>query len=132
VQGFNTHWLGVIPDEAAMRQLYSACDLLAIPSLQDNLPNILAEAMACGLPAVGSDTGGIPDLIRNRETGLLAAPGDAAQLAEQLALLLRDAALRSRIREAARLAIGQACGERAVGTRYADIYKQAVEEWRPA
>jgi len=129
LQGFNTHWLGVIPDEAAMRRLYSACDLLAIPSLQDNLPNILAEAMACGLPAVGSDTGGIPDLIRHGETGLLAAPGDAAQLAGRLEQLLRDAALRSRIAAAARAAIEGACDERAVGARYADIYRQAAEEW---
>jgi glycosyltransferase involved in cell wall biosynthesis len=123
VQGFNTHWLGVIGDEASMRQLYSACDVLAIPSLQDNLPNVLAEAMACGLPAVGSDTGGIPDLIRHMETGLLAAPGDASQLAERLEILLRDAQLRSRVGEAARHAITQACAEDLIGARYAGIYR---------
>jgi glycosyltransferase involved in cell wall biosynthesis len=131
VQGFNTHWLGVVGDEASMRQLYSACDVLAIPSLQDNLPNILAEAMACGLPAVGSDTGGIPDLVRHMKTGLLAAPGDAAQLAERLALLLRDAALRARIAVAARRAVEQFCDESAVAARYIDIYRQAKEQWRP-
>jgi len=129
VQGFNTHWLGVIPDEDGMRRLYSACDLLAIPSLQDNLPNILAEAMACGLPAAGSETGGIPDLIRHGETGLLAAPGDAAQLAQQLEQLLRDAALRARIAAAARRAIEGACEEKLVGARYAELYRQAVDEW---
>jgi glycosyltransferase involved in cell wall biosynthesis len=123
VQGFDTHWLGVVGDEASMRQLYSACDVLAIPSLQDNLPNTLAEAMACGLPAVGSDTGGIPDLLRHGETGLLAAPGDAAQLADRLAQLLGDDALRARIAEEARRAIDSACGERAIGARYAELYR---------
>ena len=123
VHGFSTHWLGVIEDEASMRQLYSACDVLAIPSLQDNLPNTLAEAMACGLPAVGSDTGGIPDLLRHGETGMLAAPGDAAQLADRLEALLRDAALRARLSEAARLAIEKSCGERAIGARYAELYR---------
>ena len=126
VHGFTTHWLGQLGDEASMRQLYSACDVLAIPSLQDNLPNILAEAMACGLPAVGSETGGIPDFIRHGETGLLAAPGQAPQLAERLELLLRDAALRSRISEAARRAIQAACDERSIGARYAELYRAAA------
>ena len=132
VQGFNTHWMGFVHDEARMRELYSACDVLAIPSLHDNYPNTLAEAMACGLPAVGSNVGGIPDLVRDMETGLLAAPGDAAQLADRLQLLLRDAALRARISVAARRAIEDACDERTVGMRYAEIYKKAVDEWRPA
>lgn len=123
VHGFATHWLGEIGGQDAMRALYSACDALAIPSLQDNLPNTLAEAMACGLPAVGSDTGGIPDLVRHMETGLLAPPGDAEQLAQRLALLLRDAALRERLAVAARAAIEATCGERAVGERYAALYR---------
>lgn len=126
VHGFTTHWLGQLSDEASMRRLYSACDVLAIPSLQDNLPNILAEAMACGLPAVGSETGGIPDFIRPGETGLLAAPGQAPQLAERLELLLRDAALRSRIGEAARRTIEGACDERSIGARYAELYRAAA------
>ena len=130
VHGFGTHWMGMIDSEASMSLLYSACDVFALPSLQDNFPNTLAEAMACGLPAVGSDTGGIPDLIRHGETGLLAAPGNAAQLAQQLERLLRDAALRARLGAAARLAVETACDERAAGARYAEIYKQAVARWR--
>jgi glycosyltransferase involved in cell wall biosynthesis len=129
VGGFATHWLGHLDDEAAMRRLYASCDVLAIPSRQDNLPNILAEAMACGLPAVGSATGGIPDLIRHGETGLLAAPGDAVQLADRLGLLLGDAALRARIADAARRHIESLCGERLVGSRYAEVYRVAVAAW---
>ena len=132
VQGFATHWMGYIREEAAMRQLYSACDVLALPSLHDNYPNMLAEAMACGLPVVASDVGGIPDLVRHGETGLLAAPGDAAPLAEQLQRMFADAALRDRIRAAALGAIATACDELAVGRRYLEIYRQAIDEWRPA
>ena len=127
VQGFNTHWLGFVEGETDMSRIYSACDMLAIPSLQDNFPNVLAEAMACGLPAVGSDTGGIPDLIRHGETGLLAAPGDAVQLAGNLERMLRDGSLWSRLGAAARTAVEQACDERVVGARYAEIYHLARE-----
>jgi glycosyltransferase involved in cell wall biosynthesis len=132
VQGFATHWMGFIEDEAKMSLLYSACDAFALPSLQDNYPNTLAEAMACGLPAVASDTGGVPDLVQHMETGLLAPPADASLLADALSLILRDAALRARLGEAARRAAAQACDERAVGERYAGIYRQAIAEWQPA
>ena len=126
VHGFATHWLGQL-DEAGMRQPLSACDVLVLPSLQDNLPNVLVEAMSCGLPAVGSDTGGIPDLVRHMETGLLAAVGDAAQLADRLEMLLRDAALRTRLAQSARRAIEDTCDERLIGARYAETYRAAIE-----
>jgi glycosyltransferase involved in cell wall biosynthesis len=130
VQGFETHWMGFVSDEARMRLLYSACDVLALPSLQDNYPNTLAEGMACGLAAVASDTGGIPDLVRHGETGLLVPPGDAVRLAEQLARVLGDAALRARLAEAGRRAVEQACDERGVAARYLDLYRRAIAAQR--
>jgi glycosyltransferase involved in cell wall biosynthesis len=132
VQGFATHWMGFIEDEAKMSRLYAACDAFALPSLQDNFPNTLAEAMACGLPTVASSVGGVPDLVQHMETGLLAPPGDAAALADALALILRDATLRARLGAAARRAAAEACDERTVGERYAGIYRQAIAEWQPA
>jgi len=54
VQEFDTHWMGFVHDEARMRLLYSACDVLALPSLKDNYPNTLAVGMACGIAAVAS------------------------------------------------------------------------------
>jgi glycosyltransferase involved in cell wall biosynthesis len=126
VHGFETHWPGFVRDRDAMRSLLAACDLLAAPSLQDNLPNTIVEAMACGTPAVASDAGGIPDLVEHGETGLLAAAGDAAQLADQLAALLTDDVLRERMGQAARRRVEQNCGEAAVGARYAEIYREAI------
>jgi glycosyltransferase involved in cell wall biosynthesis len=125
VQGFRTHWLGQIDDEAQLRLLYQACDAIAIPSLQDNLPYTLVEAMACGLPVVASATGGIPDLLRHGDTGLLAAPGDAQQLAERLGTLLADTGLQARLRDAARRLVEEACGDDSVGARYAEVYRAA-------
>jgi glycosyltransferase involved in cell wall biosynthesis len=126
VQGFETHWRGFVHDLDDLRRLYAACDLLVVPSLLDNSPNTLAEAMACGTPAVGSDTGGIPDLVEHGKSGLLAAPGDAAQLADRLEALLLDDALRARLGAAARERVEQECGEAVVGARYAEIYRLAL------
>lgn len=66
----------------------------------DGLPQMLMEAMACGLPAISTRLVGIPDLIRDGETGLLVAPNDAAALADAIGRLLRDRALAQRLADA--------------------------------
>jgi glycosyltransferase involved in cell wall biosynthesis len=68
----------------------------------DGLPQMLMEAMACGLPAVSTRLVGIPDLVRHEETGLLAESGDAAGLADALMRLEADPALADRLAEAGR------------------------------
>jgi len=65
----------------------------------DGLPQMLMEAMACGLPAVSTRLVGIPDLIRHEETGLLVAPNSVTELADALARLMHDPALSKRLAE---------------------------------
>jgi glycosyltransferase involved in cell wall biosynthesis len=57
-------------------------DILFVPSLSDAFPIVILEAMAMALPVVGTRVGGIPEIIQDRETGLLVAPGDSPALAE--------------------------------------------------
>jgi len=68
--------------------LYSAADIFLAPSLQDNLPNTVVEASACGLPSIAFNIGGMPDLIDDGITGLLAKEinGQALLVALQQAL----------------------------------------------
>lgn len=82
--------LGRIEHERLMAALYSAADLFVIPSLEDNLPNTVLEALACATPVVGFDAGGIPDMVRPGETGLLAPKGDVRALRDAIARLLHD------------------------------------------
>ena len=69
--GLEIDQLNAAIDEASMRRAYSACDILCIPSLADNLPNVGTEAQACGLPVVCFDTGGLPELVDDGVTGLI-------------------------------------------------------------
>jgi len=74
------HRIGALRDNVSLNLLYSACDVFVLPSLQDNLPNTLLEALACGTPCVAFDTGGIGDLLQHQENGYLVHLADAADL----------------------------------------------------
>lgn len=77
-------------DETALSFVYSAADVFVIPSLQDNLPNTAIEALACGTPTIGSNVGGIPEIVRDGRTGLVVPARDARALGEKVASLLGD------------------------------------------
>lgn len=73
-----------------MPLLYNAADLFITPSLYENLPNTIMEAMACGTPCVGFHTGGIPEMITHGENGYVARYKDTADLAKGIVWALQD------------------------------------------
>jgi glycosyltransferase involved in cell wall biosynthesis len=79
--GGNWRFLGPILDERMLNLCYNAADVFVLPSLADNLPNTLVEAVAAGTPSVTFDTGGCPEVVRDGETGFVARCGDSANLA---------------------------------------------------
>jgi glycosyltransferase involved in cell wall biosynthesis len=82
--------------------LLAAADVFVLPSRTEPFPNVLAEAMAAGLPIVASAVGGVPEVIDNGRNGLLVPAGDAGALADRLCRVLDDPALRTRLGSAAR------------------------------
>ncbi len=93
--------LGFVPN-AELGPYYRRAAVVAVPSRREGYGVVCAEAMAHGKPVVASAVGGLLDLVRHGETGLLVPPGDAAGLREGLHWLLGDADLRRRMGEAAR------------------------------
>lgn len=75
-----SHRIGSLRDTVSLNLLYSACDVFVLPALQDNLPNTLMEALACGTPCVAFDSGGVGDLLQHQENGYLAQRADAVDL----------------------------------------------------
>lgn len=88
-------------------ELLAAADLYVLPSHNEGLPVSVLEAMACGLPVISTQVGGIPELVREGVDGLLVAPGDRAALVQALVQLARDAALRARMGASARERVAQ-------------------------
>ena len=78
---FKRYPMGYVTDEARMARIYQAIDLFVTPSLQENLPNTIMEAMACGTPCVGFHIGGIPEMIDHQQNGYVAAYKNEQDLA---------------------------------------------------
>lgn len=81
------HFLSFKPRHELV-ELYQQASVCVVPSLWDNSPNVIYEAMACGTPVVGTSVGGIPELVDERVTGLLVPPRDELALAEAISDLL--------------------------------------------
>jgi glycosyltransferase involved in cell wall biosynthesis len=79
-----------IRDELTMSLAYGAADLFVVPSVQDNLPNTALEALACGIPTVAFAVGGLVDIIRENETGILVPQGDVRALRGAITKILKD------------------------------------------
>jgi glycosyltransferase involved in cell wall biosynthesis len=105
-----------------------ACDVFVFPTLDEALGMSAVEAQACGLPAVASRTGGVPDVVEDGVTGLLVPPGDAAALASGLRLLLADSRMRERFAIAARARAVQRFALHTTVGRYADLFRSLAAE----
>ena len=117
-----------LEDDGMLSMLFSAADLLVLPSLEDNLPAMALEAMACGLPTVAFDAGGIPDAVRPGVTGALARVGDADQLAAAIASSLEHPArLRELSSNCRRIAV-QEYPLSVQAKRYAELYESLLPE----
>lgn len=126
--GLPTHYLGHFHDDASLALLYSAADVFAAPSLQDNLPNTVVESLTCGTPVVAFDVGGMPDLIENGHSGFLAAPFQTESFARHLSGALQTPLPREPIAFRAQ----SRYGAKPVAEAYGAIQKKAVADGSPA
>jgi glycosyltransferase involved in cell wall biosynthesis len=123
---FPVHFRGGITDNQILRLHYAACDVLVIPSLQDNLPNTGLEAQACGLPVVGFRIGGLPDIVEDGATGALADPFDTASLASSIHWVLADRSRHASLSHAARQRAVREWHPRRIATLYSTLYRDVL------
>jgi glycosyltransferase involved in cell wall biosynthesis len=123
---------GYINDDKRMAMVYAAADMIVVPSAVENLPNTLLEAMACGLPAVAVQAGGMADAVRDGETGYLVAQGDIAGLAVRLDMLLDDENARRHMGAAGRQLIEREFSRDIQAERFASLYTQILNDRRNA
>jgi glycosyltransferase involved in cell wall biosynthesis len=117
------HFVGTVTDDVEIARLYAAMDVFVCPSMQENLPNTIAEAMACGVPCAAFAVGGIPDLIEHRSNGYLAAPFDAADLGHGIRECFAHA---DAYGYAARAFAKQNLTPNLAASRYSALYEEAL------
>lgn len=121
-----THYLGQLRDELTLALAYAAADVLVSPSLLENLPNTVMEAMACGTPCVAFNQGGLPDLIEHQQSGYLAEPYEVADLARGIVWILADRDRHARLAAAARNKVVRDFDLEKVSQRYIDLYREVL------
>ncbi|NJM15198.1 MAG: glycosyltransferase [Bacteroidales bacterium] len=120
------NYLGKINDEQLLAVLYSAADLTIVPSLQENLSNVIMESMACGTPVAGFNIGGNSDMIVHEKTGYLAASVSAQALAKGIADLCSQPNHLKELGQNARQWVLQNFEIHKVVEQYIDLYSNII------
>lgn len=123
------HFLGKQDDIA---QVISMADVLLLPSEKESFGLVALEAMACGIPTVGSVAGGIPELVAHGETGFLAPIGDTNAMAEYCISLFKDPKLAERIRQACLDRAKNEFSSEIITSVYESIYYRVLERKVPS
>jgi glycosyltransferase involved in cell wall biosynthesis len=124
--GFPIHYMGQLHDELTLRVLYSAVDMMVIPSRQDNLPNTGVESLTCGAPVVAFDTCGLPDIVHHQQTGYLAKPFDSEDLAQGIQWVISDRERYANLCESARQDAVTRFSYPVVAEKYQQVYETAI------
>jgi glycosyltransferase involved in cell wall biosynthesis len=123
---FRVYSMDYVSDEKRLVEIYNAVDLYVTPSLQDNLPNTIVEAMACGIPCVGFQVGGIPQMIDHLHNGYVAEYRSADDLANGIRWALTEGGYAGLSEEARRKAVNCYSEER-IARRYQELYNQVIK-----
>ncbi len=126
LQGCRHVHIDSVNDDRVLSHVYSAADIFVCPSLEDNLPNTMLEALACGIPVAGFDAGGIPDAVRPGITGMMAPAGDVQQLRRIIIELLANDAKRAEISANCRKITLQEYGLDLQARRYRELYEEML------
>ena len=120
------HALGYVSKPQRIVEVYNSADVFVLPSLEDNLPNTLMEAMACGVPCVGFQVGGIPEMINHQQNGYVAKFRDVDDLAAGIRYVL-DEADYAQLSKQCVMKVAHSYSQQSVANRYLEIYEAAMQ-----
>jgi N-acetyl-alpha-D-glucosaminyl L-malate synthase BshA len=120
----HVHFLGKL---SAVETLLPVCDLLLLTSDRESFGLSALEAMACGVPVIGTDAGGLPEVVENGVTGYLRPIGDVENMARDALSILTDDERHSAFSAAARRRALEIFPEDRAVARYLEVYDRALE-----
>jgi glycosyltransferase involved in cell wall biosynthesis len=120
---------GVIDSDEKLAIIYSAADIFILPSLEDNFPNTMLEAMSCGTPVIAFNIGGIPDLVQNEVTGFITPENDLQAMAEKIIELVKNNQLRENMSEKCRQIISDHYSLEIQAYNYLNLYQDLLNRF---
>lgn len=134
--GVSQDCIRFIPGQLDLREIYARASMLVLPSIREAMPNVVLEAMACGLPVVATRVGGLPEMVAEGETGLLVPARDPEALGNAVGRLLAEADLRRAMGLRGRERAENAFSWRAMVERFSTlveslVYQNALAEGSP-
>jgi glycosyltransferase involved in cell wall biosynthesis len=124
---FKVYALDLISVQQDLAELYSLADVFVTPAIEDNLPNTVMEALACGTPVVAFDTGGIPDMVEHRVNGYLAKYKSATDFAAGIDFVLRNEDAETLAANARQKVMDNFTNE-IVAQQYLDLYQSLLTD----
>lgn len=118
------YYLARLEDDWSLALTYSAADLFVLPTMQDNLPYTIIEAMSCGLPCVSFEVGGLSEMIEHKRTGYLARPFDCEELAQGMRSILEQDSVRTEMSIQARAKVLRQYDVQVQVGRYLDLWQR--------
>jgi glycosyltransferase involved in cell wall biosynthesis len=115
-------FLGALPQKDLPSQ-YATCAVFVLPSVREGMGLVLAEALLCGAPVIAANSGGVTDIVRDDETGLLFPEYDARALADAIEKLLNDRALAVRLATNGATWVRERFTRERVAAQFAEVYK---------
>jgi glycosyltransferase involved in cell wall biosynthesis len=116
--------------EKQLREEYEKCSILVLPSLQENSPIVIQQAMAAGKAVVATRVGGVPYLVKDSQTGFLVEPGDIQDLAEKIKELLQNRELREEFGKSGKLAAQKRFASKTVAEKTYYLYRELIRRYR--
>jgi glycosyltransferase involved in cell wall biosynthesis len=120
------HPLGYVSKPQRIVEVYNSADVFVLPSLEDNLPNTLMESMACGVPCVGFQVGGIPEMIDHQQNGYVARFRDVEDLAAGIRYVLDEADYAVLSKQCVQK-VAHSYSQQSVANRYIEVYEAALQ-----
>lgn len=121
------HSMGYLTDEENIISLYNAVDVFVTSSLEENLPNTIMEAMACGVPCIGFNIGGIPEMIDHEKNGYVAEYQSAEDLSKGIYRVLSEADYSSLSAHAIHK-VNENYSEEIIAQKYSKLYVELMQE----
>ncbi|MBD2603155.1 glycosyltransferase family 4 protein [Scytonema hofmannii FACHB-248] len=126
--GFKTHYLGHLHDNMSLASVYSAADVMLVPSLQESFGQTASESLACGTPVVAFNSTGLKDIVDHEQNGYLAKPYEVEDFAKGITWVLENAERHQKLSFYAREKAEREFTLQLQARRYSALFQEILRE----